>query len=128
MLTAFQVDVVAYMGDGEVYCPDCVPSDQDCTDNAMIRYSAEESWPEGLNCGECHAEIVEPSEDYCQEHMAWRVWDADGAGNYCDAGEGDCRFPDDLDTNPPVPRWVPCGSCGARDGEPHRDACSKLHE
>lgn len=31
-------------------------------------------------------------------------------------------------SNVPVPRWVPCGHCGAGDGEPHRDGCEEVRK
>jgi len=98
------------------------------------RYGMEDAYPEGIDCIRCGAEIVEPGEDYCSEHGGERSYNADGTpAQSCEYGEepnlaGDgerCRFPS-TDPNPPIPRWVPCGSCGARDGEPHRDGCSTL--
>lgn len=146
MLTSFQCDVVAYVGDGDVYCPECAEkraradgaTDEDLDANVetmfirfhgiidpevtdlspIIRYTAEDEWPEGLSCGDCGGEIIEPAEDYCPEHEGWRV---DGEA-YCETARDDgtdlteCSF-SDVDPNPPRVRWVPCGVCGARDGE-----------
>ena len=103
MLTAFQCDVVAYLGDGEVYCPECAP-DQELgegtyNDHGIIRYTADEEWPEGLSCGGCGAEIVEPGEDYCSAHDSWRAY-TDSEQATCEAvlQDGDlvddpCSFP-----------------------------------
>jgi hypothetical protein len=101
------------------------------------RYAVEDRYPEGIDCVRCGAVIVEPEEDYCQAHDAWYAGTStDDAGDdfrYCEDadtsnvedGIDTCLFPD-TDPNPPVPRWVPCGSCGAGDGEPHRDGCIQV--
>lgn len=108
MLTAFQCEIVAYIGDGDVYCPGCATGrvrpdieiegdadedaihEQDYEDaglGAIIRYTAEDEWPGGLWCGDCGDEIVEPSEDYCTEHDGWYAGtgrDDAGEFKYCD--------------------------------------------
>ena len=104
-------------------------------DHALCRYTVEDEWPGGLWCGGCGAEIVEASEDYCTAHDAWRVEPPEWwvGPPYCDYVRDpqeeavECQFPDTVDPNPPVPRWVPCGSCGARDGERHREGCSAIN-
>lgn len=168
MLTSFQCDVVAYMGDGFVVCPKCaeerarailnVPDGDEVERvdadglflhlygilpweetglSPIIRYSAEESWgQDGLECDDCYTEIVEPDPDYCREHDSYR---RDSRSRYCDAAaEGgefaevlrrarECSLADlEPPKNRPVPRWVPCSSCGARDGEAHRMGCGTL--
>ena len=153
MLTAFQCEVVAYLGDGDIYCPGCAYNRADYVTGdfdqvpqrvvhdalahydlqPLIRYTVDDEWPGGLWCSECGAEIVEPSEDYCQRHDDWRHEDnSDGTpARFCehvwqngqDGFTDGCRFPDTVDPNPPVSRWVPCGTCGATDGEPHRENC-----
>jgi len=157
MLTAFQCDVVAYIGDGDVYCPACAVKrstvdgvdpervdvdgmfvhffeilDPEVTGlSPVIRYTAEDEWPGGLYCGDCGDEITKPAEDYCTVHEDWRDMGVDGEPvSHCSAvkdyGDEECSFPDTVDPNPPVPRWVPCRYCGARDGERHRDTCAYL--
>ena len=70
----------------------------------------------------CH-----PGEDYCTAHDAWRRYspDATACENSDEDGDGDdpCSFPD-VDSNPPQVRWVPCGTCGAGDGERHSEKCA----
>ena len=135
MLTGFQVEVVGYITDGGVICPDHVLDtafDGPASDHAIIRYTAEEQWPEGLTCDECGNEIVEAADDYCTAHDAWRSAtgeDDEGEFSYCENADVDqrneptrgCNFPD-VDPNPPASRWVPCSVCGAGDGERHDPA------
>ena len=87
MLTSFQCEVVAYVGDGDLYCPDCAPEaiGEDLEDAGLIRYTVDEEFPGGLWCGECGAEIAEPAEDYCTEHGAWRAYLDGEEQDYCDA-------------------------------------------
>ncbi len=130
MLTSFQASPIAYWpvddegncsGDGPV-CSECAWAEakgrtaqdegQD-VDEMFIhyyntpagfqpasRYGVEEAYPDGVDCVRCGAVIVEP-------------WPEEG-----DEPEG---------FNPPAPRWVPCSSCHAGDGEPHREGCSHLN-
>jgi hypothetical protein len=90
MLTSFQCEVVAYLGDGDIYCPECAPDidlgEGSFNDHGLIRYTVEEEWPGGLWCGECGGEIVEPNEDYCTEHDAWRYYSREDGEylNVCD--------------------------------------------
>jgi len=77
MLTAFQCEVVAYVGDGDVYCPDCALEHvelegQTLSERAIIRYTLDEEFPGGAWCGACGDELVEPAEDYCTAHESWR--------------------------------------------------------
>ena len=96
----------------------------------VIRYGAEEGSPGGLECGRCDAVIVEGDPDYCLEHDEWKGFDETRcayAVTYGLLAAESCRFPDvEVDPNPPLPRWVPCSRCGARDGERHREGCSYL--
>lgn len=108
MLTSFQCDTVAYIGDGFVVCPDCAAKraadiagveieDAPRTElhglflhlygvidpevsglEPVIRYSAEESWPEGLGCEDCSTTIVEPDPDTCTYHGSSRRWRRSG--------------------------------------------------
>ena len=101
MLTAFQCEVVAYLGEGELYCPDCAPhidlGGGAYLDHALIRYTVDEEFPGGAWCGNCEEEIVEPAEGYCTEHDAWDEGDGKGrcslAAFYGYDDGADCRFP-----------------------------------
>lgn len=150
MLTGFQIERIGYLADGEFLCRPCVVDEYEeleagdgqesqsldamswAEDDEAVetvlghtpydRYSLDESFPEGLDCGRCGREIVEAAEDYCRNHDSWRAFDPEqGELQVCEAGieDEDCEFPSDVNPNPPVPRWVPCGICGAGDGQPH---------
>jgi hypothetical protein len=93
MLTGFQVEVVAYLGDGAIYCPECV-DDQELpgtkNEAALIRYTVDEEFACGLSCDSCGAEIVDSDHDWLD------------AGETCD----DCGYentdepePDDDELN-----------------------------
>jgi len=96
------------------------------------RYGVEDAFPDGVDCIRCGKVIVEPDEDYCLIHSGERSYNTDGTpAQSCEYGEEEpeyadeaerCVFPE-ADPNPPVPRWVPCSGCGARDGESHRAGC-----
>lgn len=67
MLTAYQAETVAFIGDGLVVCYDCGHKrlDQGGGDADGLapysRYSVDEEWAEdGLECEDCRGEIVEP--------------------------------------------------------------------
>lgn len=88
MLSGFQIERIAYLGEGEVICRDCaiaqleepVADELDATttwmdDDEIIetatdlrplsRYEVDEGWAEeGLWCGECSEEIVEPPDPH----------------------------------------------------------------
>ena len=147
MLTGYQAEVIAFGTDGGFVCVEHIVAEYASDDEdlyywdriseledasgytAYSRYSLEESFPEGLYCDDCGTELVEPSEDYCSTHDAWRAYDQtgdteDGKVDHCTESEGGddedpCSFPDDADPNPPAPRWTPCSVCGAGDGERH---------
>ena len=144
MLTGFQAEVIAFGTDGGFVCAKHIESEfaAEIEDNenywdaiadleelsgqqAYSRYSLDEAFPEGLNCDDCGDELVEPADDYCTAHDSWRITDS---GDKCESADGaewaddehdPCSFPADTDPNPAVARWVPCGTCGAGDGEPH---------
>lgn len=79
MLTGYQCQVVAFVGDGYIICPECAyergveAGDEDTRAKAelglknaldlspMIEYTASSEFgDEGLYCEDCHAQIVEP--------------------------------------------------------------------
>jgi len=101
----------------------------------VIRYALDEE-PCGYDCDRCGATISEPDQDFCIVHESWHSGETDSGIRYCDqamlapeATEADdpCSFLDEeVDPNPPLPRWGPCSGCGARDGERHREDCSYL--
>ena len=69
MLTGFQVEVVAYLGDGAIYCPDCVDDHElpgSKNEAALVRYTVEEEWPCGLSCDSCMNEIVDSDHDWLE--------------------------------------------------------------
>lgn len=148
MLTGFQCETIAYASEnGEIVCVEC--AERDAEDRGAgelvdvdslfihhygvldpetsryapcIRYSLEESYPEGLSCGDCGKEIIEPAEDLCTYHGAWRRERYPRpTARSCEEADSleeahNCSFPD-ADLNPPRSRWTPCSVCGARDGE-----------
>lgn len=66
MLSAYQLDIVCYIGephDGAVLCPECWTCESPAQERAaaVCRYSAESAFPEGLTCDGCMKEIVEIS-------------------------------------------------------------------
>ena len=76
MLTGYQCETVAYIGDGFVVCRECAVKQSselsiEKADRGLVntsgldpisRFSAEEEWSfEGLYCEDCGTEIVEPS-------------------------------------------------------------------
>lgn len=60
MLSLEGMMIVAYLGDGEVYCRKCGEAAGLPMSAAMSRYEAESSFfSEGVNCDRCSDEIVE---------------------------------------------------------------------
>ena len=56
--------IAAYLGDGEIYCPDCWKSDSIEEDNnaSLTQATVDNEFPEGLYCGACMKEIAPPRE------------------------------------------------------------------
>lgn len=126
MLTSYQSEIIAYLADGALYCAECgAAADEEVM--PLIRYSVEEEWPEGAYCDGCGETIADPDPEYCVAHQNWATRHDDyGRPVACDQNDGDdCIFVP-AEPNPPAARWVPCGACGARDGEPHRDGCIRI--
>lgn len=81
MLTAAQCEVVAFIGDGFIVCPECARDrvgrdeegecfeiakaeagyDNDSGLSPIIEYTASSEFEEGLWCEDCGTEIVEPT-------------------------------------------------------------------
>lgn len=91
MLTVAQCEVVAYIGDGFIVCPECArdrvgrDEDSECWPLAkieaglpayeveglspIIEYTASSEFEEGLWCEDCGTEIVEP----CMVEVTWTL-------------------------------------------------------
>jgi len=144
MLTSYQASPGAYITeDGELYCLDCAErqaggEDAPRTDadtmfirfrgildpkktglSPVIGYSLDEQQAQD-------AEDYEWDKDDGLDHSECEpALFADGCGHEL-REEYHYGHEDIGPSNPPVPRWVPCSSCHAGDGEPHRDGCPKL--
>jgi ribosomal protein S27AE len=144
MLTSFQASPVAYWADqvddvdhgSGPYCGDCADhlagglEESGDHDELMIhyyrtprgfqpasRYGVEEAYGcYGVDCERCGEPIVEPDHGWLDAGE-----ECPECGHVVELDEHEA-----FDPNPPVPRWVPCGSCGAGDGEPHRPGCRYL--
>ena len=106
------------------------------------RYGVEEAYPGGLDCSRCGETITEPDPDWCDTHYATRAYRNHSPWSerpWCEEAEYEAQHGDGLEAlrhcafhgfeeNPPAPRWVPCSSCRAGDGEPHRDGCKYLQQ
>lgn len=62
MLSISQLTVAAYMTDGAVVCRECGENAKLPTGAALIQYTLESDFPEGLSCDSCGKELVEPEE------------------------------------------------------------------
>ena len=63
MLTSWQCQIVAYLSNGTIFCPDCVTQTDINEGNAqgIIEYEFEgESWKDGAYCDACMKELSEP--------------------------------------------------------------------
>lgn len=88
MLTAYQAETVAFLGEGELLCPDCAEPGME----GLSRFTVETDFPEGAYCGACLRELAAPDPDYCPVHQGWRVVRAEARCEYGDR-DGECRFP-----------------------------------
>lgn len=91
MLTSYQCEVVAFIGDGFIVCADDGHKRLDQGEaeglQPLIRYTVDDEFPEGLNCEDCGEEITEPAEDYCQAHDSWRAWNRGKGRGWCDSAQ-----------------------------------------
>lgn len=121
MLTSFQASPIAYWAD-EVpdvkqgsgpYCSDCADElsggqvESGEHDEMFVHYY---NTPQGF----------QPASRYGVEEAYPDGVDCERCGAIIVEAE------DDEDPNPPVPRWVPCSTCGALDGQPHETGCIQI--
>lgn len=59
MLSLSQMQIIAYLGDGEVYCRKCGEGKHLPMSKALSEYDVDSQFSDGLSCGECDKEIVE---------------------------------------------------------------------
>lgn len=110
MLTASQIQRVAYIGDDGIVCRSCVENDvanhlgEEASDvltylnwedddafvedrlglQPVISYEVDEQFPGGLWCDACGGTIAEPAEGYCLSHDAWQAWQGGANRRWCD--------------------------------------------
>lgn len=90
MLTAFQCEVVAYIGNGDTYCPECAVDAGYELSDGILRFSLDEMQSERNRAARAYSDVISTY-----------------FPNFPDCTE-DCE-----------PEVEVCGRCGAQLGEPH---------
>lgn len=117
MLTATQCRVVAYLGDGDIYCTDCAEHDEA---NALIAYNIHEL--ESQNASELSVVAADGEDAYRRRQdgdtaqwvhgpAPYRIADVNGElgeDTYEDVHEAEAAIYEDPST------WVICGGCQER--------------
>ena len=67
MLSAEQLIITAYIGDGVILCRSCGEAEGLPMKDAMCDYAMQSDFEEGAWCEDCGKEIVEPYEEELEE-------------------------------------------------------------